>query len=159
MPERFSWVVKDVIAGMERPGLFYPLEEDLQFLKSHSVDVIVNLQEKDHYVEHGSFITKNIPIDDFGPPDYEDFVEFIDFVSFHTERNRKVVVHCYAGMGRTNVMLASYLVHHHRIEADRALEEVKKNRPVHMVTYRQEEALREYYYVIRDTFDKTMNKI
>ncbi len=75
----------------------------------------------------------------------------MEFVQNHIANNKKVVVHCYAGMGRTNLMLATYLIHHLGIHADQALEEVKSRRPVHMVTYRQEEALREYYYVIRDT--------
>ncbi len=47
-------------------------------------------------------------------------------------------------------MLATYLVHKQGIHPDQALEEVRLKRPVHLVTYRQEESLREYYYVIRD---------
>ena len=153
MPERFSWVVEDRIAGMERPGLFYPLKEDLDFLKLKDVEIIVNLQEKEHFLDHPGFIVKNIPIDDFGPPNYEDFVEFIDFVEKHISQDKKVVVHCYAGMGRTNLMLATYLVHHLLIDPDQALEEVKLKRPVHLVTDEQEEALREYYYMIQDSLN------
>ena len=151
MPERFSWIVEDTIAGMERPGLFFPLKDDLDFLKSQDIEVILNLQEEKHFIDHPGFIVKNIAIDDFGPPNYEDFVEFIEFSQDHIAQNRKVVVHCYAGMGRTNLMLATYLIHHLGIHADHALEEVKARRPVHMVTYRQEEALREYYHIISDT--------
>lgn len=150
MPERFSWIIEESIAGMERPGLFYPLEEDLEFLKANGVEVIVNLQEKEHFLEHQGFIVKNIPINDFGTPNLEDFVEFIDFVSAHIAQEKRVVVHCYAGMGRTNLMLAAYLVHKQGIHPDQALEEVRLKRPVHLVTYGQEESLREYYYVIRD---------
>lgn len=150
MPDRFSWVIKDVLAGMERPGLFYSLQEDLDYLKSQGVEVIVNLQEKEHFIEHKDFISKNIAIDDFGPPEYENFVEFTEFVCSHIEKQKKVVVHCYAGMGRTNLMLASYIMHTMQIDADQA---IKLRRSVHMVTYRQEEALREYYYVIRHSFD------
>ncbi|MEM7007855.1 MAG: dual specificity protein phosphatase family protein [Thermodesulfobacteriota bacterium] len=153
MPERFSWIVEDTIAGMERPGLIYPLDDDLSFLRSNGIDVIVNLQEKEHFVDHDQFTVKNISIDDFGPPEYEDFIEFIDFTKTQIAQNKRVLVHCYAGMGRTNIMLASYLIHHLGISADQALEEVKQRRPVHFVTYRQEEALREYYYVIRDSLN------
>jgi len=153
MPERFSWIIEGSIAGMERPGLFYPLEEDLGFLKAIGIDVIVNLQETQHFLDHDGFIVKNIPIDDFGPPDFEDFVEFVDFVAKHISQNKKVVVHCYAGMGRTNLMLASYLIHLLGVNPDRALEEISLKRPVHLVTHRQQEALREYYYIIRDRFN------
>jgi len=74
----------------------------------------------------------------------------MDFVCAQIAQKRRVVVHCYAGMGRTNLMLATYLIHHLGIDPDQALEEVRLKRPVHLVTDRQEESLREYYYVIRD---------
>ena len=45
MPERFSWVIEDALAGMERPGLFEPLDEDLLFLRDKGIDVIVNHDE------------------------------------------------------------------------------------------------------------------
>jgi len=44
MPERFSWIIEERIAATERPGLFYSLQEDLAFLKSQGINVIVNLQ-------------------------------------------------------------------------------------------------------------------
>lgn len=153
MPERFSWIIDKQIAGMERPGLFSALQDDLDFLTSQGIEVIINLQESDYFVDHKGFIVKNIPINDFGPPRYEDFVEFIDFVSSNLAQEKKIVVHCYAGMGRTNLMLATYLVHKFAIHPDRALEKVKQMRPVHLVTEKQEEALREYYYVIRDNLN------
>jgi hypothetical protein len=52
MPERFSWIIDESIAGMERPGLFFPLEDDLDFLMAKGVEVIVNLQEKEHFLDN-----------------------------------------------------------------------------------------------------------
>ena len=151
MPERFSWVIEGKIAGMERPGSLFDLEEDLRFLRDTGIDVIVNLQEEEHFLEHEGFIMKNIPVDDFAPPELSDFEEFISFVSPHIEDGRGVVVHCRAGIGRTNLMLASYLLHHMGIDPDSALETVRLKRPVHMITYKQEEALRNYYNAVKNS--------
>lgn len=151
MPERFSWVVENVIAGMERPGSFFPLEEDLSFLKERGIAVVINLEEEEHFRDYDGFIVKNIPIMDFGPPALEDFKTFVDFVSTQMENDRSTAVHCYAGMGRTNLMIAGFLIHHLRTDPQEALELVKIKRPFHLVTIKQEEALWDYFHTIRDT--------
>ncbi len=147
MPHRFSWVIGDKIAGMERPGLFEDLETDLSFLKKEGIDTIVNLEEKKR--QYTGFETFHLPIPDFSPPSHEDFESFVKFLKAKVEEgNRSVVVHCYAGMGRTNLMIASYLVATRSMRPDHALEFVKERRPVFMVTEKQEEALWEFYYTI-----------
>ncbi len=150
MPKRFSWIIEGKIAGMEKPGSLYDLEEDLLYLRTVGIDVIVNLQEEEFFQDHDGFIVKNIPIEDFGAPDLSDFEEFISFVTPQIQSGNGVLVHCFAGMGRTNLMLACYLLHHLGIDPDLALETVRLKRPVHMVNYKQEEALREYFYTVRD---------
>ncbi len=150
MPERFSWVIEDTIAGMERPGLFFDLDEDLDFLKEKGIDVIVNLEEKEHSRDYRGFIVKHIPVNDFRAPRLEDFEEFIKFVQAQVSDKRRIAVHCYAGMGRTNLMIASFLIHHLGIDARTALDVVSTRRPFHLVTEEQEEALRDYFYVVRD---------
>ena len=39
VPERFSWVVEGIIAGMERPGLFNAHDEDLEFLRGEGIKI------------------------------------------------------------------------------------------------------------------------
>lgn len=150
MPERFSWVLDGKIAGMERPGSLFELEEDLKFLRGAGIEVIVNLQEKEHFQQHTGFIVKNIPIEDFQAPEHAHFKEFISYVTRHIDSGRSVLVHCRAGMGRTNIMLASFLVHHLGLDPNSALDRVRISRPVHFVTFRQEEALREYFRLVKD---------
>jgi atypical dual specificity phosphatase len=116
VPERFSWVVEGVIAGMERPGQFSSFEDDLEFLRGEGISAIVNLEEKKYAREYEGFIVKHIPVDDFKAPGLEYFREFMDFVSGRLAENRRIAVHCYAGMGRTNLMLACFLMHHMRID-------------------------------------------
>jgi len=149
MPERFSWVVENMIAGMERPGSFFPLEEDLDFLKQRGIDVVVNLEEEEYFRDYSGFIVRHIPIMDFGPPRLEDFAAFVEFVYSQIKNDRSIAVHCYAGMGRTNLMIASFLIHDLKIDPREALELVKVKRPFYLVTQRQEEALWDYFSVVR----------
>jgi len=153
VPERFSWVVEGVIAGMERPGLFRSRDADLEFLRGEGIDVIVNLEEKEYARDYDGFIVRHIPVDDFKAPQFEDFSEFVEFVKVQLADNRRVAVHCYAGMGRTNLMIACYLMHHMNIDPGTALEAVKMKRPFHLVTWEQEEALRDYFFMIRDSLE------
>ena len=146
MAERFSWVIKDLIAGMERPGLYQNLQNDLKFLDDNGINVIVNLEE--YFWEYPEFEVLHLPIDDFTPPMPNDFENFIEFVCERFDEGKKILVHCHAGMGRTNVMIASYLVFTEKIKPDVALENVKRSRPVHMVTEDQEKALWDYYYTL-----------
>jgi protein tyrosine/serine phosphatase len=148
MPERFSWIIQGKLAGMERPGLLARLEEDLEFLKNVGISTIVNLEE---YVwDYDGFRVKHIPIKDFKAPRLADIEEFVRFIDDEIRKGRRIVVHCYAGMGRTNLMFAAYLVHL-GMEPENALNLVKEKRPYYAVNEEQEEALIEYFYIIKKT--------
>jgi len=143
MPENFSWIIKDKLAGMERPGLVYRFEEDIDYLKGMRIDIIVNLEE--HSRNYDDFESKHIPIGNFNAPKQEDFLEFIDFVHSKLRLGNRVVVHCHAGMGRTNLMIASYIIYISRMEPERALEYVMERRPLFSVNEEQIQALQIYY--------------
>ena len=147
MSERFSWVVDNVIAGMQRPGLFSDLETDLAFLKSMGIGVIINLEEYER--TYPGFEVHHIPVRDFNPPSIEDYSGFIEYTNKKVEENKRIVVHCHAGMGRTNLMLACFILVKNSLRPDAALGEVKHKRPVFMVTPEQEESLWDFYYTIK----------
>ncbi|MEQ9619522.1 MAG: dual specificity protein phosphatase family protein [Deltaproteobacteria bacterium] len=150
MPDRFSWVIEDKIAGMERPGLFYDLEEDLDYLWAMGIETIVNLEEEEHFRDYSGFTVKHIPVDDFGAPQLRDFEEFVEFTESEVKNNRRIAVHCYAGMGRTNLMIACFLIHYLKIGPLTALETVKLKRPFYLVTPGQELALMEYFKHVKN---------
>ncbi|MCL4245086.1 MAG: dual specificity protein phosphatase family protein [Candidatus Dadabacteria bacterium] len=153
MPERFSWVIEDALAGMERPGLFEPLDEDLLFLRDKGIDVIVSLEEEKYAQDYPGFMVKQIPVNDFKPPRPEDYASFMEFMLAQSAEKKKVVVHCYAGMGRTNLMIAAYLINLMKIDPGTALNVVKLKRPFHVVTWEQEESLKAYFDSIRESLD------
>ena len=146
MAERFSWVVDGKLAGMERPGLFQNIEKDLSFLNDEGISVIINLEE--YFWDYPNFEQLHIPVGDFQPPKLEDFEACMEFLNLKMDEGKRTVVHCHAGMGRTNLMIAAYIVNSELIKPDLALEKVKKARPSHLVTEKQEESLWDYYYTL-----------
>ena len=118
MAERFSWVIDDRLAGMERPGLFQHLQKDLGFLKDKGISVIVNLEE--YFWDYPNFEVLHLPVGDFQPPKIEDFENYMNFLLPKLEDGKKALVHCHAGMGRTNLMIAAYIVNNEGIKPDSA---------------------------------------
>ncbi|MBM4054052.1 MAG: protein phosphatase [Planctomycetes bacterium] len=143
IPRNFSWLIKNEIAGMARPmsGI-----SNFEFLKESGIDVIVSLSEWPLHrtlLEEFGFINKHIPIADLTPPTQEQIEEFILFVNEAISSDKKVVVHCDAGIGRTGTMLACYLVNKGYSAKD-AIIEVRKKRPGSIETIAQEETVMEY---------------
>lgn len=56
----------------------------------------------------------NRPIGDFSVPARDDLVAMLDEIDAELERGGVVYVHCWAGCGRTGVVVASWLVRHGR---------------------------------------------
>ena len=55
-----------------------------------------------------------------------DMVKVVDFAL----RGGKVAIHCHAGLGRTGVLIACYLVYSQRMSGDEAITHVRSNRCV-----------------------------
>ena len=55
-----------------------------------------------------------------------DMVKVVDFAL----RGGKVAIHCHAGLGRTGVLIACYLVYSQRMSGDEAIKLVRTNRCV-----------------------------
>lgn len=143
MPRNFSWLIKDVIAGMARPS---SIIADLEFLKDCGIDAIVSLTETPlhkTFIEEFGFEYKHIPIEDLTAPTQEQIEEFVSYVNKCISSGRKIVVHCEAGIGRTGTMLACYLVNKGYSAKD-AITEVRNKRPGSIETFEQEETVMKY---------------
>jgi len=143
IPKNFSWLIKNEIAGMAKPVSVVP---EFEFLKENGIDAIVSLSELPLHksiIEEFGFETKHIPITDLTSPTQEQIEEFIIFVNKIISAQRKVVVHCDAGIGRTGTMLACYLVNKGCSARD-AILEVREKRPGSIETAEQEETVIKY---------------
>jgi len=142
------------LAGL--PGPAY-MEWDFGRLRKMGFSVVVSLEcarLNTFEIEDSGFEHRKICVEDFTAPTFEQMDEFVDFVGRKLEEGKKVLVHCYAGRGRTGTMLAAYLIHR-GMTADTAIREIRDKAHaaygtlVGVIEPEQEEALRQYEHRIR----------
>lgn len=147
MFRNFSWLIENELAGMARPSSFV---KDFEFLKDEGLDAIVSFTEdslQKSLLEEFGFEYLHVPIADFSIPSFEQINEFITFANNLIKSQKKLVVHCASGIGRTGTMLAIYLVNK-GYTAEDAIDEVRKKRPGSIETTGQENMIFEYEKVI-----------
>lgn len=143
------------LAGL--PGPAY-MEWDFARLRKMGYSVIVSLEcdrLNTYEVEDAGFEHKKICVQDFMPPTFDQIDEFLEFVDAKLAEGKKVLVHCYAGRGRTGTMLAAYLVHR-GMAADAAVREIREKAHaaygtlVGVIEPEQEETLYQYERRMRE---------
>ena len=66
---------------------------------------------------------------DYGVPTLKSVLDMVKVVDFAT-REGKVAIHCHAGLGRTGVLIACYLIYSKRMGGDEAIATVREKRYV-----------------------------
>ena len=142
----FSWVEKDTLAAMARPGRERDLEVDLAWLQSAGITVLVSLTEEpipEESLEKYGMAGLHLPVEDFTPPTLAQINRFLEEVDRARLENYALGIHCTAGKGRTGTMLAAYLVTR-GLSAEDAIAKVRKLRPGSVETVAQEERVAEF---------------
>ncbi|XP_077972174.1 uncharacterized protein LOC120339411 [Styela clava] len=157
-----SWVLDEVVA-MSRPSTEVIKKYDLikQF-KESDISSIINLQRPGEHASCGPplhkesqftydpqiFMENDIFFYNFGWKDYgvtslETILDMVKVMAFALTEG-KVAVHCHAGLGRTGVLIACYLVYAHRMDASFAINTVRKRRPNSIQTRGQIACIQEF---------------
>ncbi|KAA0715171.1 Protein tyrosine phosphatase domain-containing protein 1 [Triplophysa tibetana] len=142
-----SWVTDDIVA-MARPSTYlikrYSIIE--QF-KQMNIKSIINMQLPGEHAHCGPLLEPdssftyspqifmdnkiyfyNFGMSDFGVLSLDGILDAVKVLAFSVQEG-KVAVHCHAGLGRTGVLIACYLVYTCRISASEAVHYVRIKRP------------------------------
>ena len=137
-PDRFSWLIENKLAGSGIPTSI----DEVEWAIKQGVKSIITIREEpldESWIKDVNYL--HILSNDMGVPEFNDLVYAVDFIHRRITSNEPVMVHCLAGMGRTGVILACYLIKYQKMSASEATEKVREERPGSIQSYPQEEII------------------
>ncbi|ORC88435.1 putative phosphatase [Trypanosoma theileri] len=160
-----NWVGTDVIAS-QRPSTSLFLKYLLiQQFKEKQITGVFNLQEKGEHASCGpdgvytstgysyngeeDLMRHNIsyyefPWPDMTAPQQDIVLRSVQVMDFHVKNSGKVLVHCHAGLGRTGLMIACYLVYSQHMPSAEVIRLVRQERPGAIQTSRQAQFIHDF---------------
>ena len=139
----FSWVRQGVIAGSAGPVT----DRQFEYLLDKGIEVIINLADIHYEVSDelkDKFYIYNLSITDYSIPTELNITEFWSTCKKHMNQNNPIVVHCYAGCGRTGTMLALWILLTQQVKTGiEAIHLIRRLRPCSIETEEQEQFIKE----------------
>ncbi|MEO6089739.1 MAG: hypothetical protein ABIQ18_42195 [Umezawaea sp.] len=109
------------VSTMPRPAGGTKLATEMASLRAHGTDILVSaltvreqtelgLTEEGAAAEAAGMEFHSVPIGDFGIPDRDEITPTLEHLLAKLRGGAHVVVHCWAGIGRSSLIAASLLV-------------------------------------------------
>lgn len=113
----------------------------IKWLKKAGIDAIISLTEHPINRFNEFNIYYNIPMVNGAPADPQTLEKAVLKINDLIKARHCVLVHCSAGLGRTGMVIASYLIYAMHMDPDEALNKIKSIRPGSLRDKRQIEAV------------------
>jgi atypical dual specificity phosphatase len=141
-PHGFSWIDKPLLAAMGRPDT----QEELAWLREQGIEVLLSLTEDPpprNWINEAGLLLVHVPVVDMEAPTQDQIDQCLSAITRAHARQMGVGVHCGAGLGRTGVILACYVVTTD-MTAKNAIARVRRLRPGSIETDDQADAVVEF---------------
>jgi atypical dual specificity phosphatase len=141
--QRHRWF-DEITDGLWLGGApLYP--RDYDYLQKSGIDAVVNIRAEREddtafYERHGIDYLQ-LRVLDILIPSGEILDEGVEFIHRHVEAGNTVLVHCAKGRGRSNTLLAAYLMRHRGMSFTEASQLIKEKRPLSNLQKRHERVL------------------
>ena len=114
-----TWIERGKLLAGRHPGAWsaQDAEVELGVVLEHGVTLILDLTEEGELTPYDTLIPEGVrhlrlAVRDFTAPTPEQIVSALDAIDAELGRGGVVYVHCWAGCGRTGVVVGCWLVRH-----------------------------------------------
>lgn len=169
-----NWITDNILATARPSSRLMEKYDIIDQFHEHNIGAIINLQQAGEHKECGDglvndefsyspddFMRANIFYYNFGwkdmtVPPIDLVLNIVQVMCFTHSQDKKIAIHCHAGLGRTGLVIACYLVYTNRFTAQEAVTQVRVHRPLSIQTTKQAnfiKAFEEFTRSIRIVYD------
>jgi atypical dual specificity phosphatase len=138
-PDGFSWIDKPLLAAMAHPREL----DEFVWLREQGIQLLISLCEtppRRDYANEAGLLILHVPVEDMHPPSQKQIDLCMSAIQKAHSQEMAVGIHCTAGLGRTGVILACYLIQQD-MSAKNAIARIRRLRPGSIETDEQAEAI------------------
>jgi len=148
-----SWIINKKLAAASKPRTI----EDLKYWWKEGIRAVINLLQDyektvpdNEYIKIG-FDYLSFPIPDMDAPEVEDLKKLVKWIEEKINASKPVLVHCFAGLGRTGTVVTAYIIYKEKLSVDEAIKYVRNKRQGSVQSFEQ--------YVTLQMFERYLSKI